>query len=540
MKRKLIAAAILMGILGTSATASAATVLNEVGTVADADWIYNTNLLKVRTSTGYAVQTVDGTVLTEGIYRSLDSYYGYLIVDVDSSDMAYEGVLTKDGSQLIPCDYADIKVLNKNWILGIKLNESTADVYDYESWFSEDAYYIISSVDVYSVTDNTATCVATLSRENYMDAEAVGEYINIQDRSTSVISSYDSSYTQIATGLSSVYNEPVDVVDYEIFEENGQRGIRDAEGNTILAPSYKYINDARYGYFEVSTRDKEGLVDEAGNLVVPAEYDDVYTSYYGAYNEEYDTTSTYVALGYYTVNVDGKIGFVNSEGQLASEPKYSRDAMEYNGVSGIVTDVTGAKILVAADGTETILEGYDSIYAMDAGYGMYYRIRNAEGMEGIIDWHGEEVLPCVYEDVSMSYDGKYLLVTEDYTNYVIYTISSDLTTETESAEAEETPEESADAAVSESVGEAEEAETAEASDTTGVAAVIESAISILGTDSAENRAAAASILKAASSKLGDDQAAVSVILESTIEQLETEGTDINSILTLIESALNLF
>lgn len=530
----------LLGVLGTSVTASAETVLEETGTVADARWISNTNLLRVGTSTGYAVQSVDGTMLTEGIYRNFDSAYGYLIADKNESGLAYEGVLTMDGSQMIPCDYADIKVLNKNWILGIKLEESTADVYDYESWFSEDAYYLISSVDVYAVTDNTATCVATLPRENYLDADAVGEYINIQDRSTNAITSYDKSYTQIATDLSSTLDEPVGVIDYEIFEENGQEGIRDAEGNTILEPSYKYIYETRYGYFEVSNGEKDGLVDSDGNVVVPAEYDDIYTTYYGAYNEKYNSTTVYSALGYYTVNIDGKIGFVNSEGQLASEPKYAKEAMEYNGVSGIVTDVTGEQILVAADGTETVLEGYDHIYPMDAGYGMYYRVRNAEGQEGIIDWHGAEVLPCIYDDVSMSYDGQYFLVTEDYNNYVIYTVSSELTTETasadESAEAVTEEVEATDAAVSKSV---EEAEAAETEGTDGVAAVIESAASILGIDSAENRAAAASILKSALGKLGDDQAAAAVILESVIEQLETEGTDINSILTLIESAVNL-
>lgn len=544
MKKKLITTMILLGALGAPTMVSAETVLKEIGTVENADWIYNTNLLKVNTSTGYAVQSVDGTVLTEGIYRNFDSSCGYLIADKNESGLAYEGVLTKDGAQLIPCDYADIKVLNKNWILGIKLEESTADVYDYESWLSDDAYYLITSVDVYVVKDNTAACVATLPRENYLDAEAFGEYINIQDRSTNAITTYDLSYTQVAADLSSVWDKPAVAERYEIFEENGQEGIKDAEGNVILEPSYEYIYETSHGYFEVSTGDKEGLVDEAGNVVVPAEYDAVYTSYRGAYNEEYDTTTVYSALGYYTVDVGGKIGFVDSKGQLVSEPKYAREAMEYNGVSGIVTDVTGSQILVAADGTETILEGYDSVYAMDAGYGMYYRVRNAEGKEGMIDWHGEEVLPCIYNDVSMSHDGNYILITEDYMNFVIYEVNSDFTSsETEAAgeeDATETPEAAAKT-VEEggAVEESEAIEKPEVSDASGISAVLDSAVSILASDSAGNREAAISIIQTAAGKLGEDQAAAAVILENVVEQLETEGSDINSILTLIESVKSL-
>lgn len=550
MRKKVVAIMVLAGILGASTAVSAETTLTEIRTVQNARWIYNTNLLKAETPTGYAVQTVDGTMLTEGIYRDFDCSYGYLIVDENEDGLEYEGVIMQDGTQLIPCDYADIKVLNENWVLAFKLEEATADQYDYESWFSNDTYYKITNVDVYAITDNAAVCVVSLPRENYLDAYAVGEYINIQDRATSVISSYDRSYTQIATDLSYISTNPVEVIDYEIFSENGQKGIKDIEGNVILEPSYQYIYDMRYGYFEVSTGEKEGLLDEAGNVVVPAEYDYVQTTYYGAYNAKYDTSATYCALGYYTVTLNDKVGFVGSDGQLASEPKYSKDVLSSNGVSGIVTDITGDKILVAADGVETILEGYDSIYPIDGGCGMYYLVRNADYMEGMIDWHGEEVFPCIYDDISMSYDGKYLLITEDYSNYVLYEVTTNLVTEGAVAAEETAVVEEATAAEETIVDETVTAENAvveesvateetAVADNSGVIAVINSAKSILASDSAENRVAAATIIKTAVTMVGEDQAAVSVILANVVEQLETEGSDVNVILSLIDSAVSI-
>ena len=572
MKKRMVIALALAGVLCVPSMVSAGTTLTQIGTVGYARWIYNTNLLRVEGSDGYGVQKADGTMITECKYGSFDSYYGYIILNEYEEGLEYAGVIDKEGNQLVPCDYAEIKILNQNWILGINLEEATADQYDYESWLSSDTYYKITKVDIYSVVDGAATCVASLARENYMDAEAAGPYINIQDRATSVISSYDAAFEQVATDLSYISDAPVNILDYEIYKENGRKGIKDLEGNIILEPSFEYIYDYRYGYAEVESDGKDGLVDKEGNVVVPAEYDKVYSTYYAPYDEETNRTNTYNALGYYTVCLDGKIGYVTSGGEVTSEPKYSKDVFESKGVSGTVDDLTGNKILVAADGVETVLEGYDRINPLDGSYGVYYKVSNADGMEGVIDWHGEEILPCEYEDVSMSYDGNYILVNVDYDNYEIYQVTTELggnaaeeSTEAAVEEADST-ETADDAAVEEIVAEestenadeavvedaestesaedavvddTEAAEDAAASENSAVITLIDSAKATLASDTPENRVAAATIFNSAAAMLGEDQAAVAVIISSAVTQLQTEGSDLNVVLTLIDSAVNM-
>lgn len=541
MKKRVMLAVILAGALCVPTVVSADTGVTKIGTLGYSQWIYNTNLLKVEGSTGYGVQTVDGTAVTESVYSGMDSKYGYIILDEYEEGYAYKGVIDKSGKQLLPFDYADIKILNQNWILGINIEDATADVYDYESWTEDNTYYKIAKVDVYSVVDGTATCVTSLTRENFMDAKAVGPYINIEDRATGIVTSYDAAFTQVATDIY-IYDSPVENLEYEIFMENDLKGIKDASGNVILAPTFEYIYDFNHGHAEVELNDKTGLVDEKGNIVVPAEFEDVDTVYTGAYNEEEDSCSVYNAFGYYTVVRDGKVGYVK-EGQVVFEPKYSEDVFESNGVSGTVVDLTGNTILVAADGVETVLEGYDRIYPMEGSCGMFYEVSNADGMEGVIDWHGKEVLPCTYGQVSMSYDGNYILASVDYQTYELYQVSTGMTAETNAASEEVATETEVEAAGEEVATETTEEVAADSaveevsSEFSGVLTLIDSAKSILANDSMENRTAAAAVLESAAALLGEEQAAVAVLINSAAEQLKAEGTDLNVVLTLIDSAV---
>src|SRR5699024_248134 len=154
------------------------------------------------------------------------------------------GVLTAEGKELVPCRYSEIEVLNPHWILAITLDEATADQYDYSSFLSNDAFYLINTVDVYFISqDKEASCVASLTRDQYLDSSAYGEYINIPDRATNGITAYDSAFQPVATDLSYIYDEPVDGDGLVTFSSNGQYGLQDAQGNTVMEPSFQYIYD---------------------------------------------------------------------------------------------------------------------------------------------------------------------------------------------------------------------------------------------------------------------------------------------------------
>ncbi|MCC8065744.1 MAG: WG repeat-containing protein, partial [Clostridiales bacterium] len=431
MKREFLLMGLAVTLFCMPVFAKADTTLTEVAAVQDADWIDGTNLLSVEGDSGYGIMEIDGTMLTDMIYTYSFSYdYGYISAIVAGDSWDCRGVLNLAGEEVVPCQYTYADILNNHWALGYMLTEADASQYDFTmtNWFSSDSdtYLLINTVDVYYMEDHTASVVATLTRDQFMDAYAAGKYINIQDRSTTSITAYDSSFTAVATDLSSIYAEQEDASDIVEYYENGQYGLKDASGNIIMEPSYYTIYSFYGGYAMVSDGELYGLIDEQGNEVLPVAYEDVLTNYYSPEDED-GNTSGYNAFGYFAAEQDGKLVFVTEGGTVVSGPAYAVDNVDLKGASATLTDMEGNELLISADGIETSLDGYSYVYALYNTSGMLYEVEDSDYNYGVIDWHGNEVLPCAYKGVDVSGDGNYLLADLDYDNSVIYQISYDVT-----------------------------------------------------------------------------------------------------------------
>lgn len=496
----------------------AETTVTKTSSVDHSRWIDGTNLLRMESDSGYGIATMDGTFLTESIYTSSFDYTkGYICSSEATDELNNKGAFALDGTIVVPFEYADIETLNNHWFLGIVLESSTATQYDYTSWLGKDDYYLIKTVDVYYLEDGKGTKVASLTRDQYIDSSAFGSYINIQDRTTNIITTYDSQFTQIETGLGHIYDTPIETRDLLTFRFNGQYGLVDADGNEVMPASFKYIYDFYRGYAEVSTGEKNGLIDEEGNLILPTEYDQIKKVY--TLPSDPIQSSGYNANGYFAVVVDGKLGFVDENGAMTCEPKYAADVVELNGASAMLTDLEGKTHLIAADGMETLIEGYERVSVLYYGSGMYYKVADSNYKYGMIDWHGNEIFPCEYDNISLSGDGNYVLAAVDYADDIYQIVYTPDTLATP-AEIEET----------------EDTDVSESSANSAIISLLDSASSLLANDSDSNRKAASSLLENAVSLLGADQETVSALLNSAVILLGTEGSDLNGILTLISNA----
>ncbi|MCD7867300.1 MAG: WG repeat-containing protein [Clostridiales bacterium] len=531
------------GLLCMPFSVKAETTLELVNTLEEStDWIYDTNLLRVEGDSGYGLMQTDGTELTDRIYASSFSFScGYLEAALYTDDVDNNGVLTVSGEELVPFEYTYIDVLSSHWILAYQMAESDTSNYDFTMtyWFSDrsDVYFLIDAVDVYYVDGDTAVVAGTLTRDHFMEAYAIGKYINIRDRETDSVSTYDSSFSVVASGLGSIYSEPDGISDlYEInrFYEDGLYGLKDGAGNVILALTYDYISDFQGGYAEVSNAGVEayGLIDEQGQLVLPVEYDNILTSYDLPVDGDYSSYG-YNAAGYFAVEVDGKIGFVTEGGNVTLTPSYAEALMEVNGASAIYTDAEGQEHLIAADGTDTALADYDSVYDLNYSSGLLYRVADEDYNYGLLDWHGNMILPISeeYSDIDLSGDGNYLLVERGYSgdSTEIYLVNYDLT-----ALETETGEETADSAVeTASEADVDEDGTAEA------AATLESAIALLDTDADANGAAIRSLLESAAASLTDTNPDAASLVNSAIVLLDGDTVDAVSVRTLLVNAQGL-
>ena len=563
MKKGLFLVGLITAALSMPLMANASGESVKTGDVENSFWISGTNLLRVQGESGFYVAAMDGAALTEDIYGSNFEYSkGYITAIEASEEINTSGILNMEGKVMVPFQYADIKVLNNNWIVAFVLEEATASQYDYSSWWNKDQFYLIKTADVYYVDGGSGNNVASLTRDQYLDASANGQYINIQDRTTNVISTYDREFNQVATDLKYISDIFVETRNLIPYKENGQNGLKDADGNVVMEPAFSYINDFVRGYAEVSTGEKNGLIDELGNVVIPAEYDKIKKAYYLPSDAEYDTRG-YNANGYFAVVLDKKLGFVDVNGNVTCEPKYSEDALEVYGSAAVMVDPEGKRHLIAGDGVETILEDYESVYPLDFSGGRYYKVRDAQSKLGMIDWHGNVIFPCEYDSMALSGDGKYLLAGIDYNKGEIYQLNYETAGEGQSEPAAVNPAETeastekTDEAVSEaSTGAAAEAasEASEAAKepvteflgdsaeepateiSTQAAALLDNAVTLLNDDFEANREAAAALIKSAAGLLGEDKESAVSLLNSAVTLLGTEGTDAGGVLTLVSSA----
>ena len=482
----------LCGALLAGALAEAPVLVSELQ---DADWISGSNLLKIRGKSGYYIADMNGTAITGENYGSSISYSNGLFTAyaVNSEEINSSGALNESGEEVIPFQYGDIKVLNAYWALGVVLSKATSDNYDYTSWFSDDVY-LIETVDVYNLASGTA--VASLPRAEFLDADAYGNYINIENRADNVVTTYDGDFNALGTVRSTYDTDLIPAQGLQTFRDNGQTGLMDADGNVVMQPSFYSIYDfTDEGYAEVYTGTYYGLIDETGTVIVPAEYEDINRTYASG-------GSKYNNHGYFCVEKDGKLGYVTAGGVVSCEPTYPESVLDNNGASATYTDLEGKQHILAGDGVDTVLDSYEYMYAADNTSGVFYRVRNADSKYGLLDFHGNVVIPCEYTGLDMSGDGKYVLVDIDYDNSAIYEITYPAPgAAAPEAEAVEEAEVEAEAAV----------EPAAASDNSGIIAMLDSVIVLLNQDAAGNSNTIVNLLNTAVNQLGSNSAAGAII-----------------------------
>lgn len=403
-----------------------ATLLCELPDVS-AQWIENTDLLRFYDGldTGHnSIAGMDGATLTEPIYSFQMSGENGLIVTIKTDEAEgfnCWGALNLSCAEVLPFQYGDIEVLSPDWALGIVLEKTDSDDYDYAAFADDGMNYRIQTVDVYSLAG--AGLVATLSREQYVRANVMDGLLYVEDRATGEATAYDAGFNPVYTGLRSVLDDSQ--ANVHSYYEDGKYGLMDAQGNVLLAPTYDSIYNFDGDYAMVSLDEHYGLIDRSGNVVVPAEYDSIDQGYRAPYGGD-----SYENCGYFCVEKDGKLGYVTAGGAVTCEPKYSVEECDLDnyGVSA-AGEIDGKPVILAADGRETDLSaaGYSEGDVASNSRGLFYRVENAEGDYGLIDLYGNELLPCEFVDMSMSGDGFHVLAQREYGEpAVIYELSDPL------------------------------------------------------------------------------------------------------------------
>lgn len=380
------------------------------------------NLVYVRGNNGYYLMDFNGNQLTEDIYSSNFRYRSGLVMTylAQGEGINRRGALHEDGSVAIPFQYGDVQVLNSHWAYGVTLVEATRDNYDYEVTSGDETkVYLINTVDIYSWDTGK---MQTLTRDAFLEAYANSSYINICDRSTGKVTTYDANFNALGqVENDSIYSDEFATFKFNKFYEDGKYGAKDENGNVIVEPIYPYLFWPKHGDFVVieNADDEKGLMDTQGNVIIEPQFDEIEFMRYMPYTMD----SSYSYGGYVQFIEDGKRGFATSAG-ITCEAKYSTEILKNNGVSCSFTDMEGNYNIMAADGVITTITGYESVEPASYAGGFYYIVSGENYTRGLIDWHGNVVFPCEYKKIEFSGDGQYVLVSsESYGDIDVYTLN---------------------------------------------------------------------------------------------------------------------
>lgn len=356
-----------------------------------------------------------GEVVLEPTYDKMYTVSDYAFFKVNSQDkegsVETSGLINAKGEVLVPPQYWDVSVVSDKWQVGIHVVECEADDKEYTSGSS---FYKLDSADVYY----GGKMVKTLSRAQYGGTpEAWGNYLKVtaRDKTQAVYNSKmkksrftDDYITEFetkyeggkTTNIHSGTNKPAftegcglkkeQVKQYWLYADGK---VLNLDGSTMFTPKqkYSYINDFRDGYAVVSMNKLYGLVNEAGEELIPLEYDSV-----GNYEKHP------LKYGCISVVKDGKLGFLNSRFEVSCPFVYAKESVTNYATFATVKDLDGTVIVLSGLVGE-LPEHYKSV-SIPSGGSVGFVAENSEKQRALIDIYGETRIPWV--DASTIYHNR--------------------------------------------------------------------------------------------------------------------------------------
>lgn len=91
--------------------------------------------------------------------------------------------------------------------------------------------------------------------------------------------------------------------------------------------------------------------------------------------------------------LDGKLGFVNQQGEQTVPPTYLQTTVKVAANLFLGTSPDDTATLLAADEVVTPLPYKDAQLLYNGADGRLVQVKNDEGQIGVVDWHGNLVIP---------------------------------------------------------------------------------------------------------------------------------------------------
>lgn len=364
-------------------------------------------------------------------YLSRDYFVGF-----DEAGDNTRALVNVTGETLTDAAYGGFKAFSRKWVVGYVVSPTEKENSQYTRGKE---YFLIDRYDLFYLDGSLtlARPVASLTPDQFAAAGAHGDFIAIQDGEGQItlhgrdFASYELPMKKVTSpifGVDEYYDvvnlatgEPVTGGFVSVTEISTAQGlmfvgsrydftgkkisiIMDEAGQELAELDYT-VSSISGDYAVITDKSKnKGLYSlSEGRVIVPCAYKNIMTSKV--------STDPYVHNGYVAVEEGNMRGYVDVRtGELSCEMKYNRKEVTTVGCSTFWKVEDGLYMLAAADGVETEVH-VDSIYAKTQGNG-YLLIAQKDGFYGLIDWHGQEVLPFIHSKlITLTADSAALLRT---------------------------------------------------------------------------------------------------------------------------------
>ena len=403
----------------------------------DLVWLDGTDLLLVKPEGEFhsgSVYNVNGEQVSDKVFSSSAIFGGrftYGCVTEMGEGLNRSGLMSNDGRLVVPCEYGDV-IIFENWAIAVKLEKWDGEDYDYREFWDSEVHYGIVQADVYVLPEGKK--VASLAREQYADASAHNDRINIMDRSGAV-KTYDANFAVVGD-VRNVYSDDLFVFDYSYVTDTETYAdfIVDAQGNKITTPIYNGYSEAEFddGYCVVCSDETDlyGFINTQGVEVVPCAYEEVESMFSLPYVTYRGNTYAKNFGGYAVVSRDDQVAYVSLETGKETTAFIPEDDVEVNGLSFEIEGEDDSVTILTCTGVQnTYTEAqYSDFDVLMNTAGRLYRVaKETEDYHeyyGVIDMEGNELLPCTYSyDIKASGSGNYLLVGTQDEMYRIYKVT---------------------------------------------------------------------------------------------------------------------
>lgn len=178
-----------------------------------------------------------------------------------------------------------------------------------------------------------------------------------------------------------------------IAKKDGSYGFVSSNNEVIQPFKYNYIYALKGGYtVYIDQNNKVGIYDESGKIMIPFDYDAIYSTWYNNHRTKEFPANTDIFI----VEKDGKIGTIDNKNNVIIP-------IIYDGLSSWVEYGPEAHFVKNNDKYGIISHRGEIIIPIEYDYvgipqgGVVLVIKN--GKYGVLSWKNKEVLPCIYDKI---------------------------------------------------------------------------------------------------------------------------------------------